>query len=175
LQGRESEIEEDAIERDDVRLPRDCGEAGEVAVDQSEAVADTRFGPKRLPAGDCLLVGVEREDDAVGGAGSQDGAGVTAAAEGTVEVATAGTWIERGDGFGEKDGEVGRTLPPGPAPNLGSGERFLSISVTAGRRDRSSLSPLPRKGEGLRVRAVDHSNVARRWAISAPSFSIRAD
>jgi hypothetical protein len=112
LKRRETEIEEDAIERHKRLLFSDLGEAGEVGMDKGEAVVDGRVCLETLTASDGVFVGVQGEDHAIRGAGSEDGLGVTATTEGAVKVASTWVGVEGGDGFGEEDGSVGVTLTP---------------------------------------------------------------
>lgn len=135
--------------------PSDPSQIREVAMDESQTVADARLRRQSSPPSNRILIGVERQDGAVGGAGFENRSGVPAAAERAVEVACFGMRIECRDRFGEEDGAV-----------VGSVEPWLTILGSANRL---------REDVGSRHSNGNYKRVARRCAISAPSFSISAD
>jgi hypothetical protein len=95
LDGREAEVEDDAIERSEPALAGDVVEKGEVASRKDGAITEARELSRG--DGDGRGVAIEPEDLSVGRARVEDGRGMAASADGSVEIATASTRIKLGE------------------------------------------------------------------------------
>ncbi len=147
LEGRDPEVEEHAIDVLDPELGQDRPQVPEGRVDIANAVAEARQPPARSLEG--VRIDVEADQDAVGVGLSQDGFGVTAASEGSVDDDAAGLQVEVADALIEQDGAMGEF----GGHEGGAPPAFASWETGTGRLERRVGSP-----REPRLRCVPPSN-----------------
>ena len=121
LERRQPEIEQDAVERHDSSLSGNGGEIGEVGADRDEALGDGWVLSQRTCAVDRGGIGVEGENGPVRRRSLEQRPGMTAAAEGAVQVSPAWSRLQ-----------CGRPPPQGAQ----AGGRVLSSSSRIGNGSR---------------------------------------
>ena len=101
LDGRETEIQEDAVEWGEGVLAGDFVEMSEVAASEDRAIAEAR----ELSRGDGERCGitVESKELSVGRGRVEDCRGMAAGADGSVEIATSSTRIKLGEYIGDEN------------------------------------------------------------------------
>ena len=117
LDGREPEVEEDAIDRSEAALAGQFVQNREIASSEDGAIAEAR----ELSRGDAdgRGVAIEPEDLSVGRARVEDGRGMAASADGSVEIPTASTRVKLGEYLRDEDrfmgsfGSTARSRGPG--------------------------------------------------------------
>jgi hypothetical protein len=146
LDGREPEVEEDAIDRSEPVLAGQFVQNREIASSEDGAIAETR----ELSPGDGERCGiaVETKELSVRSAGVEDGGGVPSPTDRPVEVPAAGMRMKLSEYFGNENRFVSpmRLI----AKFRGPGDRARPLSGRSRARRASVRAPRPRGGRGFR-------------------------
>jgi hypothetical protein len=146
LDGREAEVQEDAVEWSEAALAGDFVELSEVAASEDRAIAEARELSRS--DGERGGIAVESKELSVGRGGVEDGRGMAAGADRPVEVATASTRIKLGEYVGDEN-RLMRSFAS-IARSRGPGDRARPWSERSRARRASVRAPRPRGGRGFR-------------------------
>ena len=146
LDGREAEVEEDAIDRSEAVLAGQVVENREVPSNEDRAIAEAR----ELPRGDDERCGIpiESEEPSVGRACIEDGGSVPAPTDRAIEIARTFARIELREYFGNEN----RLMSPRRLiiKSRGPGDLARPWSGRSRARRASVRAPRPRGGRGSR-------------------------
>src|SRR5712692_3437790 len=146
LDGGESEIQEDAVDRDKAVLAGHVVEKREVRSREDRAISEAReLSPSH---GERRGVAVESEEPPARRARVEDGSGVTASADRSVEIATVFARSNLGEYFGHEN-RLMSSLDP-IARSQGPGGRSRHRSGRGRARRASVPAPRPRGGRSCR-------------------------
>src|SRR5258706_9792554 len=146
LDGREAEVEEDAVERSEAVVAGQVVENREVPSSEDRAIAEANELSRS--DGERCGVAIESEEQSIGRACVEDGHGVASPADRAVEIARAFARTKLGEYFGNQNRLV--TALRLIVKSRGPGDRARPWSGRSRARRASVLVPRPRGGRGFR-------------------------